>query len=113
MESEDSDYGSDALSTLDSELFQAENESITHSQRTVLVALGTRNISTQRGKLVEPTPNPAKKIQCQRRVQKGINPSSLFCHIITLLTIRHYISPDLNNQNESLTIPPPKISSFF
>ena len=70
MESEDSDYGSDALLTLDSELFQAENESITHSQKTVLVALKTCNISTRRGKLVEPTPNPAKKIQSQRRFRK-------------------------------------------
>lgn len=113
MESEDSDYGSDALSTLDSELFRAENESTTHSQRTVPVALGTRNISTWRGELVKPTPLPAKKIQRQRRIQKGINQSSLFCHIIILLTIPQYILLDLHDQNESPTIPPPKIPSFF
>ena len=109
MESKNSDYGSDALSTLDSELFQAENESITHSQRTVPIALRTCNISTRRGKLVEPIPNPAKKIQRQRWVQKGINPSSLFCYIITLLIICHYISLHLNDQFESLTVPPTKI----
>lgn len=113
MESEDSDYGSDALSTLDLELFQAENESTTHSQRTVLVALGTCNISTRRGELIKPTPRPAKKIQRQRRVQKGINQSSLFCHIIIVLTIPQYILLDLNDQNEFPTIPPPKIPSFF
>lgn len=73
MGPEDSDYGSDALSTLDSEFFRVENESTTHSQNTVPVTLGTRNIATRRVELVKPAPNPAKKIHRQKPVQKGIN----------------------------------------
>lgn len=57
MQLKDSKYGSDILSTLNSEFFYAKNKSITHSQRTMPVILEICNILMQKDKLVEPTPN--------------------------------------------------------